>query len=136
MRTIAPIVPPRAGIAAPHVWFGPQDLVVEDRYDDQRQVLAQQFSPFIEQWIAEYSKVGARDVYLWRWCLHGLNLTTLPSVTTELRDSACDTKLLSIILCVLLDDIADQQGGGTLSGCAVGNGLVWRVSNLEQAQRI
>jgi transketolase C-terminal domain/subunit len=113
-RPVAPIIPPPSGIVAPHVWFGRQEMVVEDRYDDQRQVLTQHFSPFIERWIAEYSNVGARDVYLWRWCLHGLNLTTLPSVTTELCASACDTKLLSIILCVLLDDIADQPGGGAL----------------------
>ncbi len=111
---IVPVVPSGADIPAPHVWFGPRGLGVEDRQDDQQQVLAQQFSPFIERWISQYATVGTRDVYLWRWCLHGLNLTTLPSVTPELRASVCDAKLLSIILCVLLDDVADQHGGGAL----------------------
>jgi transketolase C-terminal domain/subunit len=111
---IVPVVPCSAEIPAPHVWFGPRGLGVDDRQNDQQQVLAQQFSPFIERWVAQYETVGTRDVYLWRWCLHGLNLTTLPSVTPELRASACDAKLLSIILCVLLDDVADQHGGGAL----------------------
>lgn len=46
----------------------------------QLQVLAQQFSPFILQRVDEYAHVGSRDVYLWRWCLHGLGLTTLSCV--------------------------------------------------------
>jgi hypothetical protein len=137
---VVPVVPSGTDIPAPHVWFGPRGLGVEDRQNDQQQVLAQQFSPFIERWIAEYATVGTRDVYLWRWCLHGLNLTTLPSVTPELRASVCDAKLLSIILCVLLDDVADQHGGGALldallemASCGVAPS--WsKLSEAEQKQ--
>jgi transketolase C-terminal domain/subunit len=74
------------------------------------QVLAQQFSPFIERWVRDYARVGTRDVYLWRWCLHGLELTTLSCVAPELRQQLCDTKLLAVMYGVMLDDIADQAG--------------------------
>jgi transketolase C-terminal domain/subunit len=74
------------------------------------QVLAQQFSPFIERWVRDYARVGTRDVYLWRWCLHGLKLTTLSCVAPELRQQLCDTKLLAVMYGVMLDDIADQAG--------------------------
>jgi transketolase C-terminal domain/subunit len=103
-----------AGSHASRIWHGSSCAAIRDEYDDQRQVLAQQFSSFIEHWVAEYEKVGSRDLYLWRWCLHGLNLTTLSCVAPELRAHVCDTKLLSVILCVLLDDVADQHGGSAL----------------------
>jgi transketolase C-terminal domain/subunit len=105
-----------AGAPLANVWLTPPSVAVRRWHDDQHQVLAQQFSPFIEGWVREYAKVGQRDIYLWRWCLHGLNLTTLPCVAPELRAHVCDTKLLSIILCVLLDDVADQHGDGRLLG--------------------
>ena len=61
-----------------------------------------------------YEEVGSRDVYLWQWCTLGVELTTLPCVRPELRAHVCDTKVLSIVLCVLLDDVADEHGNGQL----------------------
>ena len=78
--------------------------------EEQRQIQAVQLSPTISPWVEEYSKVGRRGLYLWRWCRHGLAVTTLPCVPSSLHDDVCDTKLLSILLCVLLDDVADQHG--------------------------
>jgi transketolase C-terminal domain/subunit len=75
-----------------------------------QQVLAQQFSPFIERWVEAYERVGTRNVYLWRWCLHGLGLTTLSCVAPELRQDLCDTKLLAVMYGVMLDDVADHAG--------------------------
>ena len=46
--------------------------------------------------------------------MHGVEITTLPCVVQELRSHVCDTKLLSIVLCVLLDDVADQHGDSQL----------------------
>ncbi len=64
--------------------------------------------------------------------MHGVALTTLPCVAGELVDHVCDTKLLSIVLCVLLDDVADERGESRLlnvllkptgwGGCAVPGG--------------
>ncbi len=90
-------------------WFGTHRLDVPERHDDHRQVLTYQFSPFIEHWVRQYEKVGARDVYLWRWCLRGLELTTLSCVAPRLRSSLVESKLLAIMYNVMLDDIADQN---------------------------
>ena len=46
--------------------------------------------------------------------MHGVDLTTLPCVNAEQVRHVCDTKLLSIVLCVLLDDVADERGEGRL----------------------
>ncbi len=46
--------------------------------------------------------------------MHGVALTTLPCVAGPLVDHVCDTKLLSIVLCVLLDDVADERGESSL----------------------
>ncbi len=77
---------------------------------EQRQIAQVEFSPAAWEWIRQYEMVGNRNVYLWRWCLHGLRLTTLPCVEPGLCAHLCDTKLLSIVLCVLLDDVADHHG--------------------------
>ena len=71
------------------------------------QVLAQPLSPALDAWICEYAAFGPRDLYLWRWCALGVRLTTLPGVLPDLWEHACDTKLLSIMLNVLVDDVAD-----------------------------
>jgi transketolase C-terminal domain/subunit len=90
-------------------WNGP-NITVAEPCDEQRQVLTQQFSPFVEQWVRGYAEVGQRDLYLWRWCLHGLDLTTLSCVAPSLRRDLCDTKLLAVMYGVMLDDVADQGG--------------------------
>jgi transketolase C-terminal domain/subunit len=96
--------------AASADWFTPPSLAVADARDLPRQILTQQFSPFIEHWVGEYAKVGLRDVYLWQWCLHGLGLTTLSCVAPRLRQDLCETKLLAVMYGVMLDDVADQGG--------------------------
>jgi transketolase C-terminal domain/subunit len=78
------------------------------------QVYATQLSSDVERWVAQYREIGSRDLYLWKWCRLGAEITTLPGVVPELRAHVCDTKVLSIVLCVLLDDVADQHGNGQL----------------------
>ena len=88
--------------------------------------------------MAAYEEVGPRDVYLWKWCTHGVELTTLPCVVPELRAHVCDTKMLSIVLCVLLDDVADQHGSTHLLDALL-ELTCWGVSRslhgLSTAQR-
>lgn len=71
-------------------------------------VAAARLTPEIEAWFQQYSRVGRRARYAWQWCVHGAELTTLPCVLSRLRPHLCDTKVLSIMLCVLLDDVADE----------------------------
>lgn len=66
------------------------------------------------QWVQDYDRVGRRNLYLWRWCLHGIELTTFPDVGETWRTHLHDTKLLSVILCVLFDDVADRHGRAEL----------------------
>jgi transketolase C-terminal domain/subunit len=82
--------------------------------EEREQVLTSELSADVKRWVAQYEELGRRDLYLWKWCMHGVEITTLPSVRTDLRAHLCDTKLLSIVLCVLLDDVADQHGNGQL----------------------
>jgi transketolase C-terminal domain/subunit len=81
---------------------------------EREQVHGRQLSSDAKRWVAAYELVGRRDLYLWKWCMHGVEITTLPCVAAELRPHVCDTKLLSIVLCVLLDDVADQHGDSHL----------------------
>lgn len=99
--------------------------------EEQRQIQAVQLSPTIAPWVAEYSKVGTRGLYLWKWCRHGLAVTTLPCVPSSLHDDVCDTKLLSILLCVLLDDVADQHGKRQLLEALLDPSARGRLSGLE-----
>jgi hypothetical protein len=71
-------------------------------------------SKSVESWFDLYSQVGGRPVYSWKWCVHGAEVTTIPAVLPEWRRHVCDTKVLSIMLCVLLDDVADEQGNEQL----------------------
>ncbi len=133
-RTVPPEAPLRSLKAAPPAVPGEFDLAAE-----QRQILAVKFSPEIGAWIRDYEAVGNRNVYLWRWCLHGLQLTTLPCVEPALRQSLCETKLLAVMLGVMLDDIADLGGNQqllkTLNEAAVENKCVdlSRFNAQEQA---
>ncbi len=74
---------------------------------DRQAVWRKSFRSDVRRWIGAYDSVGQRDGYLWQWCLHGIELTTLPCVTPVWKERLCDTKLLSVILCVLFDDVAD-----------------------------
>jgi hypothetical protein len=77
-------------------------------------VLNMTLSPRLQHWAAEYGKVGLRNIYLWKWCRRGVEVTTLPCVMPELHDEVCDTKVLGIVLDVLLDDVADRSGDGEM----------------------
>jgi hypothetical protein len=76
----------------------------------QSDILATRLGDDVQRWVRAYEEVGPRDVYLWQWCAHGVEITMLPSVSEQLRAHVCDTKVLSIILCVLFDDVADEHG--------------------------
>lgn len=78
------------------------------------EVFAKTLSPELAHWAARYSEVGRRNVYLWKWCRQGVEVTSLPCVRPELFDSVCDTKVLGVMLDVLLDDIADRNGDDAL----------------------
>ncbi|HJT31744.1 MAG TPA: hypothetical protein VJ783_06790 [Pirellulales bacterium] len=77
-------------------------------------VLNKTLSPRLEHWAAQYAKVGHRNMYLWKWCRQGVEITTLPCVMPEFFDEVCDTKVLGVMLDVLLDDLADRGGDGAL----------------------
>jgi transketolase C-terminal domain/subunit len=73
-------------------------------------VKAHGLSPAVDEWFRIYSQVGERKRYLFQWCAQGAELTTLPCVVPDLFQHVNDTKLLTMILCVLLDDVADLRG--------------------------
>lgn len=75
-----------------------------------RLIRTRRFSPDVERWISIYERFGERKRYMWQWSLHGIELTALPCVRADLRAHVNDTKLLSIMLCVFLDDVADRPG--------------------------
>jgi len=91
-------------------WISFQGSPAADRPDEQSIIHGQQLSCVVEEWVRAYSEFGSRNLYLWKWCLHGLKLTTLPCVDPALADHLCDTKLLAVMFGVLLDDVADQLG--------------------------
>jgi len=95
-------------------WLNLASTRADGLIGERQQVDARQLSSDAKRWVAAYEGVGARDLYLWKWCMHGVEITTLPCVAPELRAHVCDTKLLSIVLCVLLDDVADKHGEGRL----------------------
>jgi hypothetical protein len=72
--------------------------------------LQRELSHDLQPWVDEYGRVGRRNAYLWKWCRQGVEVTTLSCVEPNLREHLCDTKVLGVMLDVLLDDVADQQG--------------------------
>lgn len=72
-----------------------------------------ELSPVLQHWINEYDRIGQRDVYLWKWCWQGVDVTTLPCVPRSVRHDLTDTKVLGVMLDVLLDDVADLGGDQT-----------------------
>lgn len=77
---------------------------------EQEVIAGRTLSSEVEAWYSIYSQVGERRRFLWQWCEQGAELTTLPCVSPDLFHDVCQTKVLSIMLCVLLDDVADQRG--------------------------
>ena len=99
------------GLAELHVLpTPPLELCERER----EQILREELTPFAGRWAAEYSLVGKRPVYLWRWVQYCTKLITLPCVPDHARVHAADTKFLAAMMNVLVDDVADQQGNGPL----------------------
>jgi hypothetical protein len=92
---------------AESAWINRQSRAGEVERD---QILTKQFSPELAPWIAAYERTGQRSGYIWKWCLHGVELTTLSCVAESWRTHVCDTKVLGGILNVLIDDAADRPG--------------------------
>ncbi|HVC95552.1 MAG TPA: hypothetical protein VND64_17790 [Pirellulales bacterium] len=105
-------IAPAAGVTA--VLAGEAAPGADQLAHQRRQVLARQLSPMITSWVEGYAKLGKRGLYLWKWCLHGLDLTVLPCVAPHWRSHARETKFLSGMLNVLVDDVSDQQANGPL----------------------
>jgi len=62
-----------------------------------------------EPFIRLYEGVGKRNTFLWRWVHQGLELTTLPTVSPELKEQVLLAKFLGVMFDVLLDDVADVR---------------------------
>src|SRR5688572_17580868 len=91
-----------------------------------------QFSPYLQTWIKNYESVGQRGRFLWQWCLKGVRMTTLPSVEPALRNHVVETKLLGILFCSLIDDIADREQDGEMLEMAIAaSSNQWAVERLE-----
>ncbi len=65
--------------------------------------------PELKRWIKEYEKVGERSSFIWKWTYLGMKRVTLPSVVKKYRKSVWIIKTISIILNVLIDDLADKR---------------------------
>jgi hypothetical protein len=91
-----------------------------------------QFSPYLQTWIKNYESVGQRGRFLWQWCLKGVRMTTLPSVDPALREHVVETKLLGILFCSLIDDIADREQDGEMLEMAIAaSSDNWAFERLE-----
>lgn len=97
-------------VVSAEVLFPPQEVIQQEI----SLVLRRELSADLQHWVKEYSRVGHRNPYLWKWCCCGVDLTTLACVRPSMREELCDTKVLGVMLDVLLDDVADQQGDATL----------------------
>lgn len=90
------------------------------------------FSPYLQDWIRAYESVGQRGRFLWQWCLKGVRMTTLPSVEPELRNHVVETKLLGILFCSLIDDIADREQDAEMLEMAIAaSSNQWASERLE-----
>ncbi|HVK58672.1 MAG TPA: hypothetical protein VM735_07830 [Candidatus Kapabacteria bacterium] len=90
------------------------------------------FSPYLQQWIRSYESVGQRGRFLWQWCLKGVRMTTLPSVDPDLHPHVVETKLLGILFCSLIDDIADREQDAEMLEMAIAaSSNHWAVERLE-----
>lgn len=74
-----------------------------------RQIREYRFNPWQQKWVDEYSTVGKRNVYLWRWTGRAVEWLTLSCVAPAWRESVCDTKFLAAMFNVLLDDLIDER---------------------------
>lgn len=87
---------------------GPDDSEGELEYE-RAQIAGRRFTPVVEEWLDRYRRVGHRDVYLWRWTGHAVDLITLSCVAPAWRAHVGETKFLAAMFNVLLDDVADRE---------------------------
>jgi hypothetical protein len=90
------------------------------------------FSPYLQHWIKSYETVGQRGRFLWQWCLKGVRMTTLSSVDAEFHDHVVETKMLGILFCTLIDDIADREQDSEMLEMAIAaSSDNWLTERLE-----
>jgi len=103
--------PRNQGDGEPHVERAiPFAVSAQSAQSDQQEIEHKRLRLEALRWVQDYDRVGHRNLYLWRWCLHGIELTTFPGIPDGQLTHLHDTKLLSVILCVLFDDVADRNG--------------------------
>lgn len=125
------LVPVAEGQAVSTAGEVPYAVSPQSAQSDQQEIERKRLRPEVLRWVQDYDRVGHRSLYLWRWCLHGIELTTFPDVRDDLRTHLHDTKLLSVILCVLFDDVADRQGRAELL-----EGLIQAAVNRTAPQSV
>lgn len=87
----------------------------EEQIEREAELLRQKdLSCDLAAWVDCYEKVGDRRPYLWTWCHQAAEMTTLPCVSPSWHEEVGDTKFLSIMFLVMLDDVADQGGEAAL----------------------
>jgi len=72
-------------------------------------ILRTKLPPEIQKWVKEYEEVGERNDYIWKWTYLAMQKLTLPTVNPKYRRSVLTTKICSIILNVLVDDLGDKR---------------------------
>lgn len=81
-----------------------------------------QLPPSVVVLSEEYNRrVGERDQFLWKWIHNLFDAFTLPCVPTESWETVKTSKTVFTMFITVLDDLADQPGGG---------------ATFEQARRI
>ncbi len=63
----------------------------------------------LREWIKKYEKVGSRGDFIWKWTYVKAQGVTLTSVPLKNRKDLLIPKVLTIIINVLADDIADKK---------------------------
>lgn len=87
--------------------------------------------PEIQKWVNEYKKVGERSDYIWKWTYLGFEYVTLPVVRRRLREEVFLAKMISIILNVLFDDLADKVKDEKL----LRKSMIFCLNSLEKNNR-
>ena len=64
--------------------------------------------PELQKWVKEYEKVGERDEFLWNWTHKISEIITFSFVAKKYLKSLRNTKFLTSMLVVLLDDVTDR----------------------------
>ena len=86
----------------------PFTLDETNKRDEMEKIVQRPLPPDLASWVERYEAVGERDAFLWKWCLKGVELTTLPCVDRKLYDFNNETKVLGVMFDVMLDDVADN----------------------------